>query len=90
MYIMSIRLEIDETLEKRFREAAMKEFGYQKGSITKASELAIKNWIRSRERNPIKKVSDPIKLIEGSLSKYKGKITSVELQHESTKIWAKK
>lgn len=38
----------------------------------------------------IKKVSDPIKLIEGGLSAYKGKKTSVELQHEATRTWAKK
>ena len=87
---MSLRLEIDKELEKRFRETAMKEFGYGKGSLRKAGEEAFSKWVNERPRKPIKKVDDPIKLIEGILSKYKGKYTSVELQHEASKIWTKK
>ncbi len=88
---MSLRLELDEELERKFREMAMKEFGYRKGSITKATEVAITNWVKIKEsKKPIKKVSDPLKLIEGCMSKYKGRMTSVELQHEATRLWAKK
>ncbi len=87
---MSLRLEIDEELERKFRELAMREFGYGKGSLRKASEVAIFEWVKQQGRAPIKKVSDPIKLIEGGLARYKGKMTSVELQHEASKIWAKK
>lgn len=87
---MSLRLEIDEELERKFRELAMREFGYGKGSLRRASESAIANWVREQSRSPLKKVSDPIKLIEGGLSAHKGKRTSVELQHETTRIWAKK
>lgn len=87
---MSLRLEIDEKLERKFRETAMREFGYGKGSLRKASEMAIKKWVGDRSKRPVKKVDDPVKLIKGGLSKYKGKYTSVELQHEATKIWAKK
>lgn len=87
---MSLRLEIDEGLEKKFRELAMREFGYGKGSIRKASESAIASWIKERSKKPLKRVAEPIKLIEGGLSSYKGKKTSVELQHEATRVWAKK
>lgn len=88
---MSLRLEIDEELERKFREIAMQEFGYGKGSLRKASESAISNWIREKgSRKPSKKVKDPVKLIEGGLSNYRGKSSSVGLQHESTRIWAKK
>ena len=87
---MSLRLEIDKELEKRFRETAMREFGYGKGSLKKASEIAISKWVIERSKRPIKEVKDPITLVKGILSKYKGKYTSVELQHEATKIWAKK
>lgn len=86
---MSLRLEIDKELEKRFRETAMKEFGYGKGSLKKASEMALLKWVNERPRKPIKKVDDPIKLLKGKLSKYRGKITSVEMQHESKKLWVK-
>ncbi|HLD48834.1 MAG TPA: hypothetical protein VJB11_00560 [archaeon] len=85
---MSLRLEIDENLEKKFREMAMKEFGYGKGSIRKASESAISKWVSDRQKKLLKKVDDPVKLIEGAIQK-KGKAGSVELQHEATKIWAK-
>ena len=44
--------------------------------------------IPRKKKRPIKKVKDPIKLIKGILSEYKGKYTSVELQHEASKIWA--
>lgn len=87
---MSLRLELDEDLELKFREAAMREFGYEKGSLKKASEMAIIKWLNEHPRKPVKKVDEPIKLIEGVLSKYRGKYTSVELQHEASKIWAKK
>lgn len=87
---MSLRLEIDENLERKFRETAMREFGYGKGSLRKASEMALLKWVNERSRRPIKEVDNPTKLIRGMLSKYRGKYTSVELQHEATKIWAKK
>ena len=44
-------------------------------------------WKKNKQ---IKKVDDPIKLIEGILINQKGKKTSVELQHEAAKLWAKK
>ncbi len=84
---MSLRLEIDEDLEKKFREAAMREFGYGKGSLRKASEVALLKWVNERSKRPVKEVENPVKLIKGMLSKYRGKYTSVELQHEATKIW---
>lgn len=87
---MSLRLEIDGELERKFREVAMREYGYGKGSLRKASEEAFSKWIRERSGKPLKKVKDPVALIEGGLSKYRGKITSVQMQHESTRIWAKK
>ena len=87
---MSLRLELDDELERKFRELAMRKFGYSKGSLLKASEVAISHWVSEEGKKPIKKVKDPIKLIEGILSEYKGKYSSVELQHEATKIWAER
>ena len=51
--------------------------------------MTLMKWINERSPRPVKKVNEPIKLIEGVLSEYRGKYTSVELQHEATKLWAK-
>lgn len=41
---MSLRVELGEELEKKFRELAMKRYGYSKGAIKKATETALKRW----------------------------------------------
>lgn len=66
----------------------MKKFGYAKGSIKKAGEEAMKEWIKLEENN-IPKLNDPIESIRGMMKHLKGKITSVELQHEASKLWIK-
>jgi hypothetical protein len=88
---MSLRVELDKELERRFRELAMRRYGYSKGSIKKATEMAIKKWsTEASAERPLKEIKDPLKLIEGGLSHLRGKFTSVELQHEATKIWPKR
>ena len=42
-----------------------------------------------RNNEKLHKIKDSIKLIEGILSHPKGKYTSVELQHESRKLYVK-
>ena len=83
---MSLRLEINE-LEKTFRELAMKKYGYSKGSLKKASMEAIARWVAEQKEIPASK--EPFRLIEGILEKFKGKITSVELQHNAKNLWVK-
>ena len=85
---MVLKLEFEKELENKFRELAMRKYGFSKGALTKASQEAIKKWIRE-ESGQLPKVKDPIKLIEGVLSHLKGKYTSVELQHEASKLWIK-
>ncbi len=41
-----IRGVIPEELEKEFRKLAMKKFGYGKGSLSKALEEALKEWVK--------------------------------------------
>ena len=86
---MVLKVELEKELEHKFREAAMKKFGYSKGSIQKASREALSRWIM-QQSTKIPKVKDPFKLVRGMLSELKGKTTSVELQHEAIKLWAKK
>ncbi len=46
-----IRGFVADDAEKRFRQLAMKKFGYGKGSISKAIEEALSLWIASLETN---------------------------------------
>ena len=85
---MSLRVQVNTKLEQKFREAAMKRFGYGKGALSKAAEEAILNWVISLENETITFEGDPVKAIEGLLKDVKA--DSVTLQHESQKLWAKK
>lgn len=80
-----IRAKINERLERRFRELAMKRFGYGKGALTKAVEEAILNWISSVEKEEVSFEGDPVEAIDGLLSDIN--INSVQLQHIIKKIW---
>ncbi len=88
---MTLKVDLDKALERRFRELSMKKFGYSKGAIKKGAEAAIRRWTEEAVTDiPEGKVRDPIKLIEGGLSHLKGKYTSVELQHEAMNLWPEK
>lgn len=80
-----IRAKINEKLERKFRELAMKRFGYSKGSLSKAVEEAILNWISLVERSEIVFEGDPVEAIDGLLSDID--IDSVRLQHKIKEIW---
>jgi hypothetical protein len=83
-----IRAKIDEKLELRFRELAMKRFGYGKGALSKAVEEAVLKWVSSVGDEDIVFEEDPVKAIDGVLSDIN--IDSVELQHRIRDIWASK
>ncbi|MFB3889277.1 MAG: hypothetical protein ACE14S_07275 [Candidatus Bathyarchaeia archaeon] len=85
---MSLRLQIDPQLKKKFREAATKRFGYARGALSKAAEEAIMNWVASAENDLPVFEGDPAKAIEGLLRDVK--VDSTKLQHETQKLWAKK
>ena len=91
---MGIKVDLDDELEKQFRELAMKKFGYSKGSIKKATESAIRMWTEEEKFQPPQKKKkngkSAVDLLVGLLAdtKVKGKKTSVQLQHETSKLWA--
>ncbi|MCS7364694.1 MAG: hypothetical protein NDF54_04570 [archaeon GB-1867-035] len=80
-----LRARVDEGLERRFRELAMKRFGYMKDSISRAAEEAILNWISMVEGEDLEFEGYPVEVIDGILSDVK--IDSVELQHKVKDIW---
>ncbi len=83
-----IRANIDPRLERRFRELAMRRFGYGKGALSKAVEEAIIKWISSIENESESFEGDPIEAIEGILSDID--MESVFLQHKIKDLWASK
>jgi hypothetical protein len=85
---MSLRVQINNKLEHKFRETAMKRFGYTKGALSKAAEEAILNWISTIENETATFEDDPVKAIEGLLKD--ADVESVTLQHETQKLWIKK
>jgi hypothetical protein len=44
-----IRGVVSKDIEKEFRKLAMKKFGYGKGSLSKALEEALRDWIKLLE-----------------------------------------
>lgn len=83
--VAGIRFQVKEELEKRFREAAMKRFGFGKGSLSHAAEEAIEKWLTSIAVEDVKFEGDPVEAIDGLLANVK--VDSVELQHLARKLW---
>ena len=83
-----IRANISKELERRFRELAMRRFGYTKGSLQKAVEEAIARWVSWAEGENLKFEGDPVEAIDGILADLE--IDSVELQHKFKEIWISK
>ncbi len=91
---MGIKVELDEQLEREFRQLAMKKFGYSKGSIKKATETAIRQWTEIEFGTRPNSMGEgrqgsktAVDLLTGLLKNTKHK-TSVEEQHEIGKLWA--
>ena len=78
-----IKVYIDPKSEEEFRKTAMKVFGYGKGSLSKAAEVAFKKWIQEYSSNleNLRIPEDPINEIRGQLEGIT--LTSVELQHKA-------
>ena len=81
-----MRLQIKEELERKFREAAMRRFGYGKGSLSRAAEEAIQKWLTSVSAEDFVFKGDPVEAIDGLLADVGS--DSVELQHLAIKRWA--
>ncbi len=91
-----IKVRLSDQAEKKFRQAAMRRFGYTKGALSLAAEKALMEWsnkeLRGEELSRIihdAGINGIVSEIEGILKHVKGK-TSVELQHEAGNIRAKR
>jgi hypothetical protein len=84
---LPFRVQIDPSIERKFRETAMKKYGYGKGTLNMAAEEAILDWISNEGEKAVFE-GDPVKAIEGLLKDINK--DSVKLQHESQELWTKK
>jgi len=48
VFVGRMQIVLTDKLEKELREKAFAKFGLKKGSISKAVEDAVKNWIKSK------------------------------------------
>ena len=82
----AIKVYISDEVERRFRETAMKLYGYGKGSLSIASEKAFSQWVSSMVDviDIIDTLEDPVDAISGILSGVDA--DGVELQHTARKI----
>lgn len=83
---MGLRVQISKETEKKFREAAMRRYGYGKGALSNAAEDAFQRWLAITREEPQFR-GDPVKAIEGILEEVK--IDSVDLQHAAKRLWLK-
>lgn len=91
-----IKVRVSDQVERKFRQAAMKRFGYAKGALSLAAEKALLEWcdkgLANEEVSKVirnARISGMVSEIKGVLNHVKGK-TSVELQHEANEIRAKR
>jgi len=86
----SIKVQISEETERKFREAAMRHFGYGKGALSLAAERALSDWAARQRKleNLLTEIGDPLDAIEGALAHVKR--GAVELQHEAAEIRARR
>jgi hypothetical protein len=83
-----LRVQVGQEVERKFRELAMRRFGYGKGALSKAAEEAIMKWISANEKENLEFRGDPVEAIVGLLSGID--VDSVELQHDAKKTWSQK
>ncbi len=75
--MQTLKVQLDEKKAEKFRETAMRTFGYGKGALSKAANAAIDDWTRRIE---IRKGAANIERLDGLLKDTK--LSSVELQHK--------
>jgi len=54
----SLKVNLEDEILKKFREEAMKKFGYMKGSLSMAAREAVSNWLKTSEKKSEKEVEE--------------------------------
>ena len=85
-----IKVYLPDEVEAKFRKLSMETHGYGRGSISKAGTEAIERWVSERETigEEFSPPSDAVRAVRGLLRHVK--VSSVELQHEASKLRARR
>jgi hypothetical protein len=73
----TIKVEVDESLARRFRKQAMENYGYKKGSVKKALEELMIDYTQGGKTN--------WGTLRGTLKREYGSMTSTQLKHS---LWS--
>lgn len=65
---MTLKVDINKDLEKKFRQLAMEKFGYSKGSLKKATHHAIELWTKENLKKKKEKSVNGKQFIEEFIS----------------------
>ena len=74
----TITINLDETIEKRFKERARLKYGNRKGSLAKAMNEALEEWLKRDNNDSLK---ENLRLLESGIEMKKWKFNRVDL-HE--------
>ena len=74
----TITINLDETIEKRFKERARLKYGDRKGSLAKAMNEALEEWLKSDNNDSLK---ENLRLLESGIEMKKWKFNRDDL-HE--------
>ena len=74
----TITVNLDEAIEKEFKEKARLKYGKKKGSLAKAMNEALEEWLKSDSKNTLE---ENLKLLESGIEMKKWKFNREDL-HE--------
>lgn len=74
--IKTVTVNLDEAIEKKFREKARLKYGNRKGSLAKALNEALEEWLRSDEHDLLK---ENLALLENGMKMKKWKFKREDL-----------
>jgi hypothetical protein len=74
----TITISLDENIEKGFKEKARLKYGKRKGSLAKAMNEALEEWLKSDSKNTLE---ENLKLLESGIEMKKWKFNREDL-HE--------
>ena len=72
----TITINLDETIEKRFKERARLKYGNRKGSLAKAMNEALEEWLKSHNNDTLK---ENLKLLESGIEMKKWEFNREDL-----------
>ncbi len=72
----TVTVNLDESIEKRFKEKARLKYGNRKGSLAKALNEALENWLKDESQDLLK---ENLKLLNNGIEMKKWNFNREEL-----------